>query len=95
MAVTCALFGPLRDAAGRKHVEVPADPPSTVIEVVRALAVAYPQVEEHLFGGDGRLRSINVTLNGDHIEHLDGLETAVADGDVIRLAPPVTGGTAR
>lgn len=95
MAVTCALFGPLRDAAGRKYVEVSVEPPSTVSEVVRALVSAYPQVEEHLFAGGERLRSINVTLNGDHIEHLDGLETAVADGDVLRLAPPVTGGTSR
>lgn len=93
MAITCALFGPLREAAGQKHVELHLETPTTVDAVITELVAEKPALDAQVFNEDRGLRSINVTLNGSHIQHLAGLETDVEEGDIVRLAPPVRGGS--
>lgn len=92
MAVTCALFGPLRETAGRKHVDVPGGQPATVRDVLEALVEEHPDLEAALFDPEGDLAAINVTVDGDHINQLDGLATRVRNDALVRIAPPVTGG---
>jgi molybdopterin synthase sulfur carrier subunit len=39
------------------------------------------------------LRSyINILVNGDNIEHLEGIDTEIFDTDEIAMFPPVSGG---
>ena len=52
-----------------------------------------PGTEEQLFGEDGDLnRYVNVYLNDEDVRVLDGLDTAVADGDTVVILPAMAGG---
>jgi len=62
-------------------------------EVLRALIAEYPQTSEQLFGDDGELnRYVNVYLNDEDVRVLDGLETAVKNGDTVVILPAMAGG---
>ncbi len=62
-------------------------------EVLRALTAQHPATEEQLFGADGDLnRYVNVYLNDEDVRVLDGLETAVSEGDTVVILPAMAGG---
>ena len=66
---------------------------SNVGEVLRALTAEHPDTEEQLFGEDGDLnRYVNVYLNDEDVRVLDGLGTAVKDGDTVVILPAMAGG---
>ncbi len=66
---------------------------STVGEVLRALTGEYPETAAQLFGADGDLnRYVNVYLNDEDVRVLNGLETAVSDGDTVVILPAMAGG---
>jgi molybdopterin synthase sulfur carrier subunit len=66
---------------------------SDVGEVLRSLTADHPGTEEQLFGADGDLnRYVNVYLNDEDVRVLDGLETAVSDGDTVVILPAMAGG---
>jgi MoaD family protein len=62
-------------------------------EVLRALIAEHPGAEEQLFGPEGELnRYVNVYLNDEDVRVLEGLDTAVADGDTVVILPAMAGG---
>jgi len=66
---------------------------SSVGEVLRGLAAEHPDTEGQLFDSDGGLiRYVNVYLNDEDVRVLDGLETAVGDGDTVVILPAMAGG---
>lgn len=66
---------------------------TTVREVLAGLEATHPGFAERLFDGDGALRRfVNVFVADEDIRFLDGLATAVADGEVVSLVPAVAGG---
>ena len=66
---------------------------SDVGEVLRALTAEHPGTEEQLFGEDGDLnRYVNVYLNDEDVRVLDGLGTAVKEGDAVVILPAMAGG---
>jgi molybdopterin synthase sulfur carrier subunit len=66
---------------------------SDVGEVLRALTGEHPGTETQLFGEDGDLnRYVNVYLNDEDVRVLDGLDTAVKDGDTVVILPAMAGG---
>jgi sulfur-carrier protein len=68
---------------------------SNVGEVLRALTAEHPNTESQLFGPEGDLnRYVNVYLNDEDVRVLNGLETAVADGDTVVILPAMAGGAA-
>ena len=74
-------------SAGTHH------PGADVGEVLRALTAEHPATEEQLFGPDGDLnRYVNVYLNDEDVRVLDGLDTAVSDGDTVVILPAMAGG---
>ena len=93
MEVHCDLFGPLREAIGSKSTVVVLEDNATVRDVLDRLVEQAPALETQVFDEEGGLGSVNVTRNGTHVNHESGLETAVEDGDVIRIALPVVGGS--
>jgi molybdopterin converting factor small subunit len=81
----------LRPSVGGEKV-LSADGAS-VGEVLRELASNHPATESQLFAPDGELnRYVNVYLNDEDVRVLGGLETAVADGDVLVILPAMAGG---
>ncbi|MEF8791328.1 MAG: ubiquitin-like small modifier protein 1 [Haloarculaceae archaeon] len=93
MSVECVLFGPLREAVGEKRVRV-ENGPGTVGELLDHLEREYPALEGRLLddGGAGLVDGLAVTLDKKHVQHLDGLDTDLSDGDVVRMTPAVYGG---
>ena len=66
---------------------------ANVGEVLRALTTEHPQTDEQLFGPDGDLnRYVNVYLNDEDVRVLDGLDTAVSEGDTVVILPALAGG---
>ncbi len=65
----------------------------TVGEVFNALIDKYPGMRGNLLGDDGGLHKfVNVYKDDDDIRYLEGLDTKVADGDVLSILPAVAGG---
>ncbi len=66
---------------------------ASVGEVLRTLTSDHPDTSAQLFGEDGQLnRYVNVYLNDEDVRVLDGLETAVEDGDTVVILPAMAGG---
>ena len=81
----------LRASVGGEK-EVSADG-SSVGEVLNALVAAHPQTQSQLFSAEGELnRYVNVYLNDEDVRVLDGLDTAVGDGDTLVILPAMAGG---
>jgi molybdopterin synthase sulfur carrier subunit len=84
---------PLRAyTGGLETVNIPG---ATVHLVFQQLTVAYPELKQHLFTPEGKLRSfVNVYLNDDDIRYLEAKEdTAVHDSDELTIIPSIAGGT--
>lgn len=93
MQVSITLYGPPRDAVGEKTVVCDVEPGTTVSEAFDALFDAHPGLESSLFASDGSVASgLNVTVNGESIERREGVDTELAAGDELRVAPALEGG---
>jgi molybdopterin synthase sulfur carrier subunit len=91
------VYASLRDLLGTSSIDMPLETPqggvSTVGQVLERLTARYPALDEKLWGADHNLAGyITVLLNGRSIAYLQGVDTSVADDDVIALFPPVGGG---
>lgn len=86
---------PLRAYTG--GLETVSVPGATVQAVFSQLTVTYPEIRQHLFTPEGKLRSfVNVYLNDDDIRYLDTKEeTAVTESDELTIIPSIAGGTGR
>jgi sulfur-carrier protein len=75
---------------GQRQVDAPG---ANVAEVLAALVEAHPGTRSQLFGADGELnRYVNVYLGDEDVRVLDGLQTAVGEGDVVVILPAMAGG---
>jgi sulfur-carrier protein len=91
MAVTVKLPTQLRDAAGNA-TEAQVDG-GTVGEALDNLYAQHAELRTRIADDGGGLRRfVNVYLGGEDIRFLDGLETAVKDGDELTILPAVAGG---
>ncbi len=86
-AVLC-VHGPLRKlAGGQARHELPG---VTVIELIRALEAAHPEIGGWILDERGRIRRhINVFVAGE----LGSEATAVGPGDQVEVLPAITGGS--
>ena len=81
----------LRNLAGGSS-EVKVDG-ATVGAVLESLEQAHPGFRERLFDDAGKLRRfVNVFVADEDVRFLQGLETAVADGQTVSIVPAVAGG---
>ncbi len=66
---------------------------TTVGEVLKALDAAHQGLAERLFDDKGELRRfVNVFVADEDVRFLDGLSTAVTDGQTVSIIPAVAGG---
>ena len=83
---------PLRSYTGGKEtVEVAG---ATVSATLSQLAVDFPELRNHLFTPEGRLRSfVNVYLNDDDVRYLPNKEdTTASSDDELTIIPSIAGG---
>jgi molybdopterin converting factor small subunit len=75
---------------GNSEVEVGG---ATAGETLGNLASEYPDLRQHLYTGDGKLRSfVNVYKGDEDIRYLDGADTEVSEGDELSIIPSIAGG---
>jgi molybdopterin synthase sulfur carrier subunit len=66
---------------------------TTVAEVLKALDQAHPGFQERLFDETGTLRRfVNVFVADEDIRFLQGVDSAVAEGQTVSIVPAVAGG---
>ena len=84
---------PLRQyTGGDAEVEVGGQ---TAGETLGNLATEYPDLKQHLYTGDDKLRSfVNVYKGDEDIRYLDGQDTEVSEDDELSIIPSIAGGSA-
>lgn len=87
--VTVVLYGPVRDAVGRKELSVDGD---TVESVVETLAADTPVLGEHVLD-DGEIRGqVQVFVDGRKIGPLGGLQMGLDGGETVQITEAMSGG---
>ena len=84
---------PLRAyTGGQQTVSVPG---TTVGEALEQLTGAYPELRQHLYTGEGKLRSfVNIYLNDDDVRYLPAKEDSpVSSTDELTIIPSIAGGS--
>jgi sulfur-carrier protein len=91
VSITVRIPTQLRNlAGGASEVAVEA---GTVAEALKALDGAHAGFAERLFDESGALRRfVNVFVADEDIRFLQGIDTPVADGQVVSIVPAVAGG---
>jgi MoaD family protein len=90
MAVTVKIPTQLRAATdGEAVADVDG---STVGEVLDSLYERFGELRSRIAEDGGLRRFVNVYVGDEDIRFLDGLETAVSDGDEVTILPAVAGG---
>ena len=84
---------PLRQyTAGNPEVEIGG---ATAGETVGNLDPEYADLRQHLYTGDGKLRSfVNVYKGDEDIRYRDGTDTEVSENDELSIIPTIDGGYA-
>lgn len=91
MTITVRIPTQLRELSGGA-AEVSLEP-GPLADVLAALDAAHPGFRGRLFDDGGELRRfVNVFVAEEDIRFLDGIDTVVADGDVVSIVPAVAGG---
>ncbi len=82
---------PLRPhTEGKRELELKG---KTAGEVLDALCAIYPVFREHFYDESGKLRKfVNIILGESHIKDLQGLNTPLADDDILRILASISGG---
>ena len=83
---------PLRAyTGGQQTVNVPG---ATVGEALEQMTGAYPELRQHLYTPEGKLRSfVNIYLNDDDIRYLPSKEsTPTEESDELTIIPSIAGG---
>ena len=88
---TVKIPTPLRQYTnGNSEVDISG---GTAGEALGNLAGEYPDLKQHLYTGDGKLRSfVNVYKGDEDIRYLDGQQTEVDESDELSIIPSIAGG---
>lgn len=77
-------------ASGSTTVQIEG---ATLAEVLANLDAAFPGFNDRLFDETGALRKfVNVFVADDDVRYLEGLNTAVPNGETVSIIPAVAGG---
>ena len=77
------------EVGGARHVEARG---ATIRELLDDLVERHPALGSQILANGGIAPFVNVYLRGEDVRTLDGLETAVTEGDTVILLPAMAGG---
>ena len=93
MKITFRTFADFREIIGVREKEISLPEGETVGGLLQSLCKVHPGLRGKLFDAAAELKSYIIILkNGRNVISLQHLDTAIADGDVIAVFPPVAGG---
>jgi molybdopterin synthase sulfur carrier subunit len=81
--------------AGQREFSIKA--PATVKELLEKLSAEYGEkFDKWIWSEEEDVKKLMmgtiIMVNGKHIAHLNGIDTALCDDDVVNIFPPVGGG---
>ncbi len=75
-------------------LEVEIQPGATIQDVLTEVTQRYPILNKHIWAERGGLSElVHVFINGENINHLQGLATKLTAGDKVDIFPPLVGGS--
>lgn len=90
---TVRLFATFKQITNQREIEFEMEEGTTVQQLLEVLFDRYNTLRDKIFDENNELMQwIHILKNGRNIKFLGGIETTLADGDVIALFPPVAGG---
>lgn len=91
MAVNVRIPQPLRHLTGNQSVVGGGG--TDLVSCIDVLEASFPGIRDRILDESGQLRRfVNVYVNGEDVRFMDGLATAVKDGDELSIVPAVAGG---
>jgi MoaD family protein len=88
--VTVRIPTPLRTLTnGEEQVQAEGN---TVREVIQAVEQRHPGVRDRLLDDKGVRRFVNIYVGEEDIRFLQGLDTALKNGDELSIVPAIAGG---
>ena len=93
MSVSVRIPTPLRSlTSGQDVVDAAGE---TLQHIVLDLERQFPGIGDRVIDEDGEIRRfVNLFVNGEDVRFLDGLHTAIKQGDEVSIVPAVAGGGA-
>jgi sulfur-carrier protein len=92
MKVHLKAFASFKDILG-KEKDVDVKEGSSVGELLEDLSSKNTKLKDAIFDETGQLRDYVILMkNRKSIEHMEGLNTKLSDGDEVAILPPVAGG---
>ncbi len=92
MKIKLRLFANFREKCGQEKIEIEMDGDSTVEELLKKVSSKNPQLKDIIFNNGEVTEYVNILLNEENIENLDGIKTPLSNGDEVAMFPPVSGG---
>jgi len=91
MTVKVRIPTPLRRLTkGKEVVDVQS---ATINDAIQSLEKDYPGIKARLCDEQGELhRFVNIYVNGEDVRFLQGVKTALKQGDEVSIVPAVAGG---
>jgi molybdopterin synthase sulfur carrier subunit len=92
MGAIVRIPSPLRRiTGGQDKIEVEV---STLTDAIEELEKQFPGMKERLVDENGDLRHfVNIYVNGEDVQFLQGLQTEFNSGDEVSIVPAVAGGS--
>ena len=94
MEVEVKYYAMLREASGRKREVFELPEKSSVGDLMDLIVGRYGDpFHRYVYDSERRVRDfLSFMLNGVSVSSLEGFETALGDGDVLAILPPIGGG---
>ena len=86
------FFATYRQIVGGKSVDLAA--PADVLSLLKELSDRWPAFRELILNAEATDvgPDVIIMVNGRHITHLDGVQTALSESDYVAITPLVAGG---
>jgi MoaD family protein len=86
-------FADVRRLTGRDQEEWTEAAPTLRVLLAQLAGRHGAAFERKVLEGDGLSGTIIILVNGQHVDHLKGIETALSSGDTVAVFPMVAGGS--
>ncbi len=92
MKINVRAFANFREILGR-NLSVDLKEGSTVADLLESLSRSHQQLRPAIFDESGQVREYVIIMkNRKDVSALQGLKTALEEGDEVAILPPVAGG---